>query len=321
MKKPTVLVTGGTGFLGRRLALALKETHDVVLGARDQKRNLRAQEFTGCPVVPLDVAHIESVRDAIVEFRPSVVIHAAATKFVDLAERQPMECIDINVIGSQNVIRAAIDKGVETVIGISTDKASPPTRNTYGLSKALMERAFCAMNGRAGTKTLCVRYGNVAWSTGSVLPIWKRMQEETGVIGTTGPEMRRFFFTVQEAVQLVCTAMDRTHEFQGTVLSQKMKSAQISDVLRVWVEHRGGRWERIQDRPGERDDEFLVGEIEAPYTREVEIHGIPHYVVSFNEKPSEPVLFGLSSGNTDRLSDLEIRDIVMNPPVEETHGA
>jgi FlaA1/EpsC-like NDP-sugar epimerase len=177
------------------------------------------------------------------------------------------------------------------------------------------------MNGLSGTKVLCVRYGNVAWSTGSVLPIWKSMQERTGVIGTTGPEMRRFFFTVDEAVQLVRTALDHAADLQGTVLSRKMKAAQIADVLRVWVEHRGGRWERIEGRPGEREDEFLVGDLELPYTTERDVHGITHYVIAFNRKAAQPLASGLSSANTDRLTDEEIRDIIMNPPVEELERA
>src|SRR5688500_1638163 len=163
---------------------------------------MHAEQFSGCRVLPMDVANIESVRDVFTEVKPDVVIHAAATKFVDLAERQPMECVDVNVVGSQNVARVAVEKAVQKVVGISTDKASPPVRNTYGLSKALMERVFCSMNGKTDTRFVSVRYGNVAWSTGSVLPIWKKMHETTGVIGTTGPDMRRFFFTVDEAVKL-----------------------------------------------------------------------------------------------------------------------
>ena len=311
-----ILITGGTGFLGRRLAETLKNEATVVLGARDNKRNMQAQQSTGCAVVPMDVSNIESVRDAVVSICPDVIIHAAATKFVDLAERQPMECVDVNVIGSQNVARVAVDRGVGTVIGISTDKATPPVRNTYGLSKALMERLFCSMNAKSDTRFVCVRYGNVAWSTGSVLPIWRRMHQTTGVIGTTGPEMRRFFFTVDEAVQLVLTAMAHVDLLQGKVLSRRMKAAQISDVLRIWVDTLGGRWERIEGRPGERDDEYLVGDQELPYTEEVEYHGIPHYVIAFNERASRPVAVGLSSANTDRLTDDEIRTLVSSPPLD-----
>ena len=316
-RKQKILITGGTGFLGRRLGLALKDEFDVILASRNNKQNMYAREFTGCNVVPMDVVNIESVLDAIVSIKPNIIIHAAATKFVDLAEKQPMECVDVNVIGSQNIARVAVEHNVETVIGISTDKASPPVRNTYGLSKAIMERVFCSMNEKSNTKFTCVRYGNVAWSTGSVLPIWNKMHSKNGIIGTTGPEMRRFFFTVDEAVILVITAMNNIDTVQGKVLSKKMKAAKIEDILKIWVKHKGGSWEKIEGRPGERDDEFLIGDLELPFTRQVTFNNIIHYLISFNEKVSDPIEFGLSSANTDKLNEQEILDIITNPPQEE----
>jgi UDP-N-acetylglucosamine 4,6-dehydratase len=312
--KKKVLISGGTGFLGKRLALAMKDSHEVTLGARNNKQNFLAGDLTGCAVLPMDVSRIEAVRDAMMEAKPDIVIHAAATKFVDLAEKQPMECVDVNVLGSQNIARVAMESGVGTVIGISTDKASPPVRNTYGLTKALMERMYCSLNGKSATKFVCVRYGNVAWSTGSVLPIWKRMHEETGVIGTTGPDMRRFFFTVDEAVRLVLTAIEHQEELQGKVLSRHMKAALIRDILTLWIDKKGGEWKQIEGRPGEREDEFLIGDLELPYTSEVEYGGIRHYVIAFNERAERPLAVGLSSANTDRLSEEEILAIIDNPP-------
>src|SRR5688572_29483677 len=132
--RKALLITGGTGFLGRHLAIALRNDYEVFLGARNGHQNAMAREATGCPVLPLDVTNIESVRDAFAEVRPEIVIHAAAMKFVDLAEQFPMECVDVNVLGSQTTARVAIEHKVATVIGISTDKAAPPIKNTYGLS-------------------------------------------------------------------------------------------------------------------------------------------------------------------------------------------
>jgi UDP-N-acetylglucosamine 4,6-dehydratase/5-epimerase len=308
--KKTLLITGGTGFLGRSLARALRDQYNVVLGARNNKQNMMAQEATACTVLPMDVTNIESVRDVFVEIRPALVIHAAATKFVDLAEGRPMECVDVNVIGSQNVARVSMERGVETVIGISTDKAAPPIRNTYGLSKALMERMFCGLNKKTATKFSCVRYGNVAWSTGSVLPIWKKMHDETGVIRSTGPEMRRFFFTVDEAVKLVRTAVEHIDTMQGKLLSRRMKAAQIEDLLNLWIQVKGGRWERMEGRPGERTDEFLIGDIELPYTREIQYDGIGHYIISFNEKAEFALKAGLSSANAQRMSRTEMLHLI-----------
>jgi FlaA1/EpsC-like NDP-sugar epimerase len=227
-----------------------------------------------------------------------------------------MECIDINVVGSQNIVRVAIEKNIEIVVGISTDKASPPIRNTYGLTKALMEKLFCSMNSKTKTKFACVRYGNVAWSTGSVLPIWDKMHKENKLIGTTCPEMRRFFFTVDEAVQLILTAIENIEEIQGKILSREMKSSKIKDLLNVWIESKGGTWETIEGRPGERIDEYLIGEAELPYTYEKEINNIKHYIISPNTKVKNNINYVISSENVTRLSKEEMLSLINNPPKE-----
>ena len=313
-----ILITGGTGFLGKRLGKKLKEMgHVVILAGRNNKQNLLASKFSDCEALPMDVCHIESVRDVVNQINPDVIIHAAATKFVDLSEKQPMEAVDINVIGSQNVARVAIDKKIKTVIGISTDKASPPVRNTYGLTKALMERMFCALDKTSDVNFLCVRYGNVAWSTGSVLPIWRKMAKQDGMFFTTGPDMIRYFFTVDEAVQLVITALTNVEELHGKVLSRSMKSAKMEDILKVWSKQENIGYKKIEERPGERDIEFLIGELEIPFTREKLFNRIPHYIISFNEKVANPIEGIKSSGNAERLTESEILDIVNNPPMEE----
>lgn len=315
--KETILITGGTGFLGKRLACALKDKYTVVLAARNNMQNAAAQKSTGCHVTPMDVTNIESVRDAVNECRPDTIIHAAASKFVDLAENEPMECIDVNVLGSQNVARVAVDKQVRTVIGISTDKTAPPVGNLYGLTKALMERMYCSMNGKSETRFTCVRFGNIAWSSGSVFPIWQQMIDATGEIGTTGPEMRRFFLHVDEAVKIVLTAMDNIERLQGKVLVRHMKAAQIGDILNLWIEHKGGRWQKIQGRPGDRDDEYLLGETELAYAEEAEFGGLLHYIISFNEKTSLPARQVLSSANAERLSEQEILNLINSAPEDD----
>ena len=313
-----ILITGGTGFLGKRLGKKLSEMgHTVVLTGRNNKQNMLATQYSGCESLAMDVSQIESVRDIVSQTRPEVIIHAAATKFVDISEKQPMETVDINVVGSQNIARVSIEKGIKVVLGISTDKASPPVRNIYGMSKAMMERMFCAMDGKTDTSFLCVRYGNVAWSTGSVLPIWRKMFQEKGVLGTTGPEMYRFFFTVDEAVQLVITALQNAADLKGKVLSRKMKAARIEEILKVWVKLYGGRYEVIAGRPGERLEEYLFGELELPYTSETVYEGITHYIISFNQKSAQPPSRILSSSNTEQLSPDETAELLKNIPFEE----
>jgi FlaA1/EpsC-like NDP-sugar epimerase len=314
MQKKKVLITGGSGFLGRNLALRLVKDYDVYIGSRNNKQNFQATKLTGVTALPLDVSSIESVRDVVRLVKPEIIVHAAATKFVDLSEKYPLETIDVNVIGSENIARVAMEYGVEFVLGISTDKACPPVRNIYGLSKATMERLFCLLNGQSTTKFACVRYGNVAWSTGSVLPVWKKMHEETGTIGTTGPEMRRFFFTIDHAVELVLTAIESQDLIQGQILSREMKSAQIQDILDVWVKHLGGKWEKIEGRPGERNDEYLVGETELEYCQVLTFNNTRHFLISPNTKVEKPYPAIFTSKEAERLTEQEILEIIKAQP-------
>jgi FlaA1/EpsC-like NDP-sugar epimerase len=208
-----------------------------------------------------------------------------------------------------------MDKGIKTVIGISTDKAAPPCRSTYGLSKALMERLFCGLNGKTETRFTCVRFGNIAWSTGSVLPIWKKMLEESGLIQTTGSHMRRYLFSVSEAAGLVITALDHIEFAAGRVLSRKMKAVQIEDILKIFVAEYGGKYEKVSERPGESTDETLIGVSELKFTKITELNGLPHYLISFNEPSENPVPEIINSVNAERLTEKEILDIILNPPL------
>src|SRR5437016_11877940 len=106
------------------------------------------------------------------------------------------------------------------------------------------------------------------------------MLDRSGTIGTTGPEMRRFFIKVDEAVQLILTAIEHIEELQGTVLTRAMKAVQIVELLELFAAQQGGRWEMIEGRPGERDDEYLVVESELPYTLQYVFDGLTHYAIS-----------------------------------------
>ena len=312
----TILITGGTGFLGRHLGMFFGRENRVVLAARNNAQNALAGKLTGCEVLPLDVTNIEAIRDVFTEVKPDVVIHAAATKYVDLSEKYPMECLDVNVAGSQNIVRVSLEKGVDTLIGMSTDKAAPPVANTYGLTKALMERVFCAMNGKSATKIACVRHGNIAWSTGSFLPIWKKMHEDDGEIGSTGPDMTRYLSTVDEAVELVATAIQNIDEDQGSVLSREMKAVKIRNMLETWIKLKGGSWHQIEGRPGERPDEYLMGMPELLYTRQSTFNDAVHYVTRFDKPVDEPLAQIRCSADAEHMSEAEMADIIENAPDE-----
>ena len=308
MKK--ILITGGTGYLGRNLALFYKKKYKVFIGARNNKQNFLVKNLTNCEVVPLDVSNIESVNDCLNYSKPDIVIHAAATKFVDLSEKFPFECIDINIVGSANIARACINKKIPTVIGVSTDKASPPIKNIYGLSKSCMERLFSSIEPYGKTKFICVRYGNVTWSTGSVLPIWKQMFNKNKTIFTTGPNMRRFFFSVDEAVSLIDQALKLKDKLAGKILSAEMKSSKIIDILKVWIKKFGGNYKIIQTRKGDRLDEYLIGEDELKYAEVLKIKGKKYFVINFNKLSKKPLKKIVSSKDAKKLSQSEIEKII-----------
>ena len=289
MKK--ILITGGTGYLGRNLALFYRKKYKVFLGARNNKQNFLIKKITNCEVIPLDVSNISSVNDSLNYVKPDIVIHAAATKFVDLSEKFPFECIDTNIVGSTNIARACLNKKVPTVIGVSTDKASPPIKNIYGLSKSCMERLFCSSEPYGKTKFVCVRYGNVTWSTGSVLPIWKQMLKKDGLILTTGPNMRRFFFSVDQAVSLVDQALRLKNKLNGKILSTEMKSGKMIDILKTWIKKFGGKYKVINTRKGDRLDEYLIGEDELKHTQELIIKNRKYYVIDFNKIAKKSCIF------------------------------
>jgi len=303
-----VLITGGSGFLGQHLASSLRDSCDVIISSRNQKQMLSAANNLGVDAVPLDVSNYAATIEIFQRLKPKIVIHAAATKFVDLAEKYPNEAIDINILGSQNVARAAMQTGVEHVIGISTDKAAAPIYNLYGMTKATMERLYVSLNGVTQTNFSIVRYGNVAWSTGSVFPIWKKMLEETNHIVSTGPDMSRFFFSVTDAVTLVRAAFDNM-ETGGTELRR---------ILDIWVNLENATWSLGRRRPGDRNLEFLLSEGEAEVTRKIELGDKPYFLMDPKQKtPIENALMSeFSSRSAEQFSDEDLKELILTPPAD-----
>jgi UDP-glucose 4-epimerase len=279
---------------------------------------LSAAHFLEVDSVPLDVSNYASTIEVFQRYKPSVVIHAAATKFVDLAEKFPNEAIDINITGSQNVARASMQTGVGYVVGVSTDKAAAPIFNLYGMTKAIMEKLFSSLDNVAGTRFATVRYGNVAWSTGSVFPIWNKMIIDKAHIVSTGPEMSRFFFSVDEAVTLVCAALANRDLVGGKVLSLPMKGTELKRVLDVWSNLTGCTWSLGDRRPGDRNLELLLSEQEGLITSRLAIEAKPYFLLHQNSIHPIDNSIGQSftSKSAEQLSDAEIAQILQNPPSE-----
>jgi FlaA1/EpsC-like NDP-sugar epimerase len=218
---------------------------------------------------PCDVSNIFELEKVFQIHNPDIIIHAAATKFVDWAEMYPSECVSNNIVGSKNLLDLAIKYQTKKIIAISTDKAAPPIKNIYGMTKAVMEKLY-TLSSNAELQIACVRYGNVLWSTGSVLPVWHRMHQNNETIITTGPEMTRFFFSIDDAVNLIDYALQNISLTQGKILSQKMKVCKIENLLKAFCEHCGGNYAVGEVRPGERNYEVLIADTEYEYAQELD---------------------------------------------------
>jgi len=222
----TILITGGTGSFGNRVAahLLAHGPAQIRIFSRDEKKQWEMQR-----VFPQFRYLIGDVRDAdrVAEVMRGVdfVFHAAALKQVPSCESYPFEAVKTNVLGSQNVCAAARAAGVKTVVVLSTDKAVKPV-NAMGTSKAMMEKLVCSQ-GLAGGDTIycCVRYGNVMGSRGSVIPLFKQQLREDRPLTLTVPHMTRFLMTLDQSVDLVLHAM--TEARGGEIFVRKAPASTV----------------------------------------------------------------------------------------------
>lgn len=200
----------------------------------------------------------------------NIVIHAAALKQVPVAEYNPFEAVKTNVHGAQNLIEACFDNNVELALAVGTDKAVSPL-NTYGATKLLMERLFISANyykGKHKIKFLCVRYGNVMGSRGSVIPLFIDQIKRGKKITVTDPNMTRFNITMNQALDLVLRGMK--NGIGGEIFVPKLKAYRLNDLKDAIVEllHSDIKTEKIPVRPGEKHHELLINKYEIRNTYE-----------------------------------------------------
>ena len=248
--------------------------------------------------------------EIIQKFNPDYIVHAAATKFVGLAEKFPMEAVDSNILGSANIARAAIFHNVEGVVGVSTDKVTEPVANFYGLTKSVMEHVFMLLSKESSTIFTCVRYGNVAWSTGSVLPIWLAMSQKEKLITTTGLDASRFFFTINEAVDLIRTSLVHISQLSGTILSLPMKGTNMLRLLEIFSYEYRTPWVVGERRNGDRAFENLISLSEAPRTKLMTLDSKEF----LNIGETGNLVEAYSSINAPQLTDEELITIVKSLP-------
>ena len=236
-KDKTLMITGGTGSFGNAVLNRFIQTDigEIRIFSRDEKKqdDMRHEFQAKFPEVSEklsfyigDVRDLQSVKNAM--HGVDYIFHAAALKQVPSCEFFPIEAVKTNVIGTENVLTAAIDEGVETVICLSTDKAAYPV-NAMGTSKAMMEKVIVAKSRTTKkTKICCTRYGNVMASRGSVIPLWVEQIMSGKPITITDPNMTRFMMTLDDAVDLVIYAF--THGHNGDLFVQKAPAATLETL-------------------------------------------------------------------------------------------
>ncbi len=267
-----VLVTGGTGSFGKKfIKIMMTEYHPekVIIFSRDELKQ-HEMRVAGYDAVNLRY-FIGDVRDEMRLKRAmhgvDIVVHAAALKQVPACEYNPMEAIKTNILGSSNVIEAALDTGVKKVLALSTDKAVNPI-NLYGTTKLAAEKLFVQSNAyAAGTATRfsCVRYGNVVGSRGSVIPIFFQ-QRQNGKLSITDERMTRFLLTLDQGVRFVIHSIENM--VGGEVFVPKIPSTRICDLAKAIAPD--AELEVVGIRPGEKLHEVLIHEDEARTAVELE---------------------------------------------------
>jgi len=268
----TILITGGTGYLGKALTKELLKYNpqSIRIFSRDEVKhhefqeqfnnNSRLRNFLG------DVRDMERLNKAV--SGADIVIHAAALKRLDILEYNVEECIKTNIIGTMNVVNACLANNVEKAIFISTDKACSPV-NTYGASKFIGERIFIESNyskGSCRTNFTCVRYGNVLESTGSVIPSFEQKIKNGEKIPLTDKRMTRFIIPDKDAVKLVFDAIELG--FGGEIFIPKLPSFKITNLIEVLKDKHDAdnETEIIGIRPGEKIHEIMINSTEVSRT-------------------------------------------------------
>ena len=271
----TILITGGTGSFGKqfvRTLLSRYKPKKIIIYSRDELKQFEmAQKYNDkCMRYFIgDVRDLERLKKAMngVDY----VVHAAALKHVPIAEYNPMECIKTNVMGAQNVIDAAMEKGVHKVIALSTDKAASPI-NLYGASKLASDKLFVAANNLRGDNDIAfsvVRYGNVLGSRGSVVPFFKKLLAEGAKeLPVTDERMTRFWITLQEGVDFVLKNFQRMQG--GEIFIPKIPSMKVIDMAKALAPDVPIKIVGI--RPGEKLHELMCPRDDSHLTLEFDDH-------------------------------------------------
>ena len=318
-----ILITGGTGSFGKKFTQEILENYGpekVIIYSRDEyKQYLMQKQFEGHDNIRF---FIGDVRDKDRLYRAfngvDVVIHAAALKQVPAAEYNPIEAVRTNIQGAVNIVDAAIDRGVEKIVALSTDKAVNPI-NLYGATKLVSDKLFIAGNAYVGdqdTKFSVVRYGNVSGSRGSVIPFFKSLLDKgEDRLPITDSRMTRFWITLDKAVEMVTKSLKEAQG--GELYVRKCPSFRVTDLAEAM--NHGAELENIGIRPGEKLHEVMVPNEDSKTTYEYGDHFIIYpnfdwwdfdkHLKAGGKKVPEDFKYS-SNNNTEWLSTDDLRELL-----------
>jgi FlaA1/EpsC-like NDP-sugar epimerase len=270
MKNKKILLIGGTGALGKQLTKLYQDSNNIRILSRDEHKQvaLMSAEWINKETVSFmigDVKDKDSIYNAISEYQPDIVINAAAMKHVPIAEYNPYESVNVNIIGHQNLLEciSRSTHKIETVIYVSSDKACKPV-NVYGMCKAISERLYIEFAKKQKDIKVClVRYGNVLESTGSVIPYFKQLiNSGSNTLPITDIRMTRFLLTLEEAVSLIDWAY-QTPEAHGCIAIPKVQSFKIEHIAKALIKRYKGDYDAMKlnligIRKGEKLHEEMI---------------------------------------------------------------
>lgn len=318
------LITGGTGSLGQNLTYRLLElgADTVRILSRNESNQIQMEQKFNDDRLRFFIGDVRDFSRLDRAFEGvDIIFHAAALKHVPLIEYNPFEAIKTNIIGTQNVIDAAIKQNVGIVVGVGTDKAVSPL-NTYGATKLLMEKLFVTANNYTNpenhrTKFLALRYGNVLGSSGSVIPKFINQIKNNEKITITDPNMTRFNITMKEALDFI---IDSTKIARGSeIFVPKLNAYSILDVKEVLIELMGkGDFLNVGIRPGEKLHETLINQDEMRHTIDLDDKYVIINPLSDNENhyskkidKSNKSLSDYSSDKVDKISKEKLKEMIL----------
>ena len=281
----SIFISGGTGSFGKQYTktiLARYKPKRIVIFSRDELKQFDMQQDFNAPEMRYfigDVRDLSRLKEAMRGI--DYVIHAAALKQVPAAEYNPMECVKTNIHGAENIIKAALENGVQKVIALSTDKAANPI-NLYGATKLASDKLFVAANNMAGghpTIFSVVRYGNVVGSRGSVVPFFKKLiDDKVDALPITDERMTRFWITLQEGVDFVLKNFERMHG--GEIFVPKIPSVRITDLAKAMAPELPHK--HVGIRPGEKLHEIMCPMDDSHLTLEFDDHFVLQPTIRFH---------------------------------------